>query len=133
MHAHVKLGISLLYHLHLLRDFYGLSSLFHNSSCSHAVMDMIVVHKNNVHSMRCIHHYDTYIKLHGLHTTLQALLPLLKYVRGEVLSPDHWHELFRMLGMPRGTTLEKLTFGDVTAAADAIINSADGLKELYRY
>ena len=38
-----------------------------------------------------------------------------------------------MLGMPRGTTLEKLTFGDVIAAADAITSSADGLKELYRY
>ena len=52
---------------------------------------------------------------------IQSLLPLLKYVRGEVLSPDHWHELFRMLGMPRGTILEKLTFGDIIKVADAII------------
>ncbi len=52
----------------------------------------------------------------------QAFFPLLKYVRGEVLSPDHWHELFRMLGLPRGTTLEKLTFGDVVAVSDEIIS-----------
>lgn len=52
----------------------------------------------------------------------QMLYPLLKYVRGEVLSPDHWHELFRMLGLPRGTTLEKLTFGDIVAVSDAILS-----------
>lgn len=62
---------------------------------------------------------------------VQMLLPLLKYVRGEVLSPDHWHELFRILGMPRGTTLEKLTFGDIVSATDAIVNKAESLKELY--
>ena len=63
--------------------------------------------------------------------TIQMLLPLLKYVRGEVLSPDHWHELFRMLGMPRGTTLEKLTFGDIVSATDAIVSNTEGLKELF--
>jgi len=52
---------------------------------------------------------------------VQAVVPLLKYVRGEVLSEEHWHELFTMLHMPRGTTLEKLTFGDILAAGDAII------------
>lgn len=61
----------------------------------------------------------------------QALLPLLKYVRGEVLSPEHWHELFRMLKMPRGTTLEKLTFADILSASETIVGSAEGLKELY--
>ena len=55
--------------------------------------------------------------------TTQSLMPLLKYVRGEVLSQDHWHELFRMLGMPRGTTLEKLTFGDIVRVSDAIIGN----------
>ena len=52
------------------------------------------------------------------------MLPLLKYVRGEVLSTDHWHELFRMLGMPRGTTLEKLTFGDIVSASEEILSEA---------
>ena len=64
-------------------------------------------------------------------TFMQALLPLLKYVRGEVLSPEHWHELFRMLKMPRGTTLEKLTFADILSASETIVGSAEGLKELY--
>lgn len=52
---------------------------------------------------------------------VQTLVPLLKYVRGEVLSEEHWHELFSMLHMPRGTTLEKLTFGDILQAGEAII------------
>ena len=58
----------------------------------------------------------------------QNIVPLLKYVRGEALSPDHWLELFRLLKMPKGTILEKLTFGDVLQSADQIIAHADALK-----
>lgn len=39
-------------------------------------------------------------------------------------------ELFRLLHMPRGTTLEKLNFGHVLNASDEIIRNADALKEL---
>ena len=53
---------------------------------------------------------------------------MMKYVKGEVLSADHWHELFCMLFMPRGTTLERLTFGDILGAADEILTNIDGLK-----
>lgn len=61
------------------------------------------------------------------------MLPLLKYVKGEVLSSEHWHEMFHMLGFPKGTTLEKLSFGDILSHADDIVSNADKLKELYRY
>lgn len=61
----------------------------------------------------------------------QGVLPVLKWVRGEPLSQDHWLELFRMLGMPKGTTLEKLTFGDIIAVSDAIIINATALKVAY--
>lgn len=56
------------------------------------------------------------------------IIPLLKYVRGEHLSPDHWLDLFRLLGLPRGTTLEGLLFGDLLKVADAIIEKAKELK-----
>ena len=59
---------------------------------------------------------------------IKNIVPLLKYVRGEALSPDHWLELFRLLKMPKGTILEKLTFGDVLESADQIIVQADALK-----
>uniref|UniRef100_A0A7M5UV62 Cytoplasmic dynein 2 heavy chain 1 n=1 Tax=Clytia hemisphaerica TaxID=252671 RepID=A0A7M5UV62_9CNID len=58
------------------------------------------------------------------------LMPVLKYVRGEPLSTDHWMELFRMVKMPKGTTLEKLLFADVLNACDEIIAHRDDLKEL---
>jgi dynein heavy chain 2 len=58
----------------------------------------------------------------------RLLTPLFKWVRGEALSPDHWLELFRILKLPRGTTLEKLTFGDILKAKDEILNNSEQLK-----
>uniref|UniRef100_A0A803YLT1 Cytoplasmic dynein 2 heavy chain 1 n=2 Tax=Meleagris gallopavo TaxID=9103 RepID=A0A803YLT1_MELGA len=58
------------------------------------------------------------------------IIPLLKYVRGEHLSPDHWLDLFRLLGLPRGTTLQGLLFGDLLKVTDAIIEKATELKDL---
>ncbi|XP_076446844.1 LOW QUALITY PROTEIN: cytoplasmic dynein 2 heavy chain 1-like [Babylonia areolata] len=60
----------------------------------------------------------------------KTVLPSLKFVRGEPLTQDHWAELFRMLKMPKGTTLEKLTFANVLDASGEIIKNAAGLKEL---
>ncbi|CAH1776602.1 unnamed protein product [Owenia fusiformis] len=62
--------------------------------------------------------------------TYKHVLPVLKWVRGEPLSQDHWLELFRLVRLPRGTTLEKLTFGDILGCSDEIIKNADALKEL---
>ena len=61
---------------------------------------------------------------------MQGVYPLLKYGKGEVLSAEHWHELFHMLGLPRGTTLEKLAFGVVLSVADVILANSQGLMEL---
>ncbi|KAF1521633.1 Cytoplasmic dynein 2 heavy chain 1, partial [Eudyptes sclateri] len=60
----------------------------------------------------------------------KMIIPLLKYIRGEHLSADHWLDLFRLLGLPRGTTLEGLLFGDLLKVADAIIEKATELKDL---
>ncbi len=62
--------------------------------------------------------------------TYRELTPCLKWVRGEALSPEHWLDLFRMLQMPRGTTLERLTFGDLLKVKAEIIKQAEVLKEL---
>ena len=53
---------------------------------------------------------------------------MLKYVRGEHLSHDHWLDLFRMIGLPRGTTLERLTFQDLLAVAPVITANLTELK-----
>jgi dynein heavy chain 2, cytosolic len=57
-------------------------------------------------------------------------MPQLKWIRGEALSPEHWLELFRMLKMPRGTSLDKLTFGDVLLAKAEILKQAEAIKDL---
>ena len=58
----------------------------------------------------------------------RLLTPLFKWIRGETLSPDHWLELFRILKMPRGTSLEKLTFGDILKAKDEVMTNSEQLK-----
>src|SRR4051812_10471301 len=54
----------------------------------------------------------------------------LKFCRGEVLSTDHWLEMFRMLKVPRGTTLEKLTFGDLLKVQQNVMQNVEQLKNL---
>uniref|UniRef100_UPI000D31A44F cytoplasmic dynein 2 heavy chain 1 n=1 Tax=Maylandia zebra TaxID=106582 RepID=UPI000D31A44F len=58
------------------------------------------------------------------------MIPVLKYVRGDHLSQDHWLDMFRLLGLPRGMTLERLTFSDLLAVANTIIEKAMELKDL---
>ena len=60
----------------------------------------------------------------------RLITPLFKWVRGETLSSDHWLELFRILKMPRGTMLERLTFGDILKVRQEIVNNAEQLKDL---
>lgn len=59
---------------------------------------------------------------------LQELAPLLKYVRGDVLSPEHWMELFHLVGLPRGTSLDKLTFSDILSVSDVIVAKSSEIK-----
>ena len=60
----------------------------------------------------------------------RLIVPLFKWIRGEALSPDHWLELFRILKLPRGTMLERLTFGDLLKARQEIADHAEQLKDL---
>ncbi|KAF7666054.1 hypothetical protein LDENG_00118150 [Lucifuga dentata] len=70
------------------------------------------------------------VKLQGEVDKYKNLIPVLKYVRGEHLSQDHWLDMFRMLGLPRGTTLERLTFSDLLSVAGTIADKALELKDL---
>ena len=60
----------------------------------------------------------------------RMITPLFKWVRGEALSADHWLDVFRMLKLPRGTMLERLTFGDILRARQEIAEHAEQLKDL---
>ncbi|KAF4008811.1 hypothetical protein G4228_000485 [Cervus hanglu yarkandensis] len=70
------------------------------------------------------------VKLQSEVDKYKIAIPVLKYVRGEHLSPDHWLDLFRLLGLPRGTSLEKLLFGDLLRVADIVVAKASDLKDL---
>ncbi|XP_075905861.1 cytoplasmic dynein 2 heavy chain 1 [Nelusetta ayraudi] len=70
------------------------------------------------------------VKLHGEVDKYKNMVPVLKYVRGEHLSQDHWLDMFRLLGLPKGTTLERLTFSDILSVANTIVEKAVELKDL---
>ncbi|XP_025753905.1 cytoplasmic dynein 2 heavy chain 1 isoform X2 [Oreochromis niloticus] len=70
------------------------------------------------------------VKLQGEVDKYKNMIPVLKYVRGDHLSQDHWLDMFRLLGLPRGTTLERLSFSDLLAVANTIIEKAVELKDL---
>ncbi|XP_039269307.2 cytoplasmic dynein 2 heavy chain 1-like [Styela clava] len=70
------------------------------------------------------------IKIQEEVATYKELVPALKYVRGEHLSQDHWIDLFQIIGLPRGTTLEKLLFKNILSVAKNIISKVSELKEL---
>ncbi|KAK6296185.1 hypothetical protein J4Q44_G00338980 [Coregonus suidteri] len=75
-------------------------------------------------------HTSLSVKLQREVDKYKSLVPVLKYVRGEHLSQDHWLDLFRLLGLPKGTTLERLTFWDLLSVADTITDRALELKDL---
>eukprot|EP00050_Salpingoeca_kvevrii_P020215 m.95860 g.95860 ORF g.95860 m.95860 type:complete len:4292 (+) comp8765_c0_seq1:164-13039(+) len=61
----------------------------------------------------------------------QTMMGLLKYVRGDGFSPDHWVELYKILGLDRSITFDKLTFSNILAVADEVIAHEAELKDLH--
>ena len=53
---------------------------------------------------------------------MEAALPLLKYVGGEILSMDHWQELHRE------TTMKWLSFGEMLGVSDLMVQKSQDLK-----
>jgi dynein heavy chain 2 len=56
-----------------------------------------------------------------------VILPLLKYVRGEMFSEKHWLEMFAILGIP-SKSVELLTFADFLDVKERIAASANALQ-----
>ncbi|XP_076054654.1 dynein cytoplasmic heavy chain beethoven [Oratosquilla oratoria] len=76
--------------------------------------------ETTVVTVRLIHELEKY----------RAMLPVLKYVRGEVFSEKHWIEMFNLIGIPSTTTIDKLTFGHFLKVRDELVRQGDELKEL---
>ncbi|TRY83670.1 hypothetical protein DNTS_027964 [Danionella cerebrum] len=75
-------------------------------------------------------HSSISIKLQQEVDIFKAMVPVLKYVRGEHLSQEHWLDLFRIISLPRGTTLETLRFRDLLRVNQNITDKALELKDL---
>jgi len=56
-----------------------------------------------------------------------VILPLLKYVRGEMFSEKHWLEMFGILGIP-SKSVELLTFADFLDVKERIAANANALQ-----
>ena len=59
----------------------------------------------------------------------KVMLPVLKYVRGDIFSEQHWNEMYNLLGMPR-KPVDKLLFDDFLLVKDRIAAKEPELKEL---
>lgn len=60
----------------------------------------------------------------------QELIPLLKYLRGDAYSAEHWGELFRLITIDPKVTMETLTFRHFIDVTDTILESADEIRAL---
>ncbi|CAH8543326.1 unnamed protein product [Schistosoma rodhaini] len=58
------------------------------------------------------------------------LIPVLKWLKGDYLTREHWYELFRLIGLSKEIKLENLLFGDFFPIIPNIINQSDMLKSL---
>ncbi len=59
----------------------------------------------------------------------KVILPVLKYVRGDIFSEQHWTEMYGLLGMPQ-KPVDKLIFEDFLRARERLVAQEDALKEL---
>ena len=59
----------------------------------------------------------------------KTILPVLKYVRGEIFSEQHWTEMYGILAMPK-KTVDKLLFGDFLKVKDKLVSKENELQEL---
>ncbi|XP_042221258.1 cytoplasmic dynein 2 heavy chain 1-like isoform X2 [Homarus americanus] len=71
-------------------------------------------------TVRLIHELEKY----------KTIIPVLKYVRGEVFSEKHWIEMYSLLGIPTNLSVDKLTFGHFLKVRDALLQHNEALKEM---
>jgi dynein heavy chain 2 len=84
-------------------------------------------------SLRTSEFASTPIGLH-LRETADAWLrvvPVLKFVRGDGMTPNHWAEMFRLINIDRATTADSLLFGTLLDNAQDILAKEKQLKALH--
>jgi len=69
-------------------------------------------------------------RVHDEADVLRRAVPSLKYATGEPFKEEHWVQVFRKLGMPRGVKLETLTVGHFLGVLPAVAENLKFLKHL---
>ena len=59
----------------------------------------------------------------------QMIIPVLKYVRGDIFSDKHWVEMYSLLGM-QSKKIDHLVFGDFLRVKDRVVAREKELQEL---
>ena len=59
----------------------------------------------------------------------KVVLPVLKYVRGDIFSDHHWTEMYGVLGMP-SKKIDQLVFGDFLRVKERLVAKEKELQEL---
>jgi dynein heavy chain 2, cytosolic len=57
-------------------------------------------------------------------------LPSLKYCKGESFTTDHWSQLFKIAGVPKGEKLSTITLNTLLSCATNLVDKMDELKDL---
>eukprot|EP00048_Salpingoeca_helianthica_P012918 m.191084 g.191084 ORF g.191084 m.191084 type:complete len:4245 (+) comp15437_c5_seq48:84-12818(+) len=60
-----------------------------------------------------------------------ALVPCLKYLRGDAFADKHWIDMFKAIGVAKATPIEELTLDHFLTVADKVIASEAFLKDLH--
>jgi dynein heavy chain 2 len=60
----------------------------------------------------------------------KSIMPLLKVVRGECWSTEHWGELFHLVSIPKGVTISDLNVGHFIHASSAMLSKSIEITEL---
>ena len=61
---------------------------------------------------------------------IRKSIPALKFMRGEPFKEEHWQSLMRKLGMPKGTSIQNLTFGHFVDVIDNVAENLQFAKEM---
>eukprot|EP00759_Apiculatamorpha_spiralis_P039816 PhF_6_TR38629/c0_g1_i1/m.57632/K10414/DYNC2H, DNCH2; dynein heavy chain 2, cytosolic len=59
------------------------------------------------------------------------MVPMLKVVRGDGMTPDHWSEMFRILEIEKGMSSDKLTFGHFLDRHATLVQKEPELRALH--
>ena len=54
----------------------------------------------------------------------------LKWCRGDNFTTEHWLDLFRLIQLPRGTSIDQVTLGMLLESADHIQLELESIKQI---